>query len=132
MAHPFLSDEWFSAAKELAAEYEGRLPAPPGKAKVNIKVTGGPVGDVEMHIDTTSGAAVVEQGPLTGPDASIETDYATARAMFLEQDQAAAMQAFMSGKVKVTGDMMKLMTLQAPPNDAAKEMAGRLKDLTAA
>ncbi len=131
MPHPFLSEEWFAAAKQLADEYEGRLPPPPGSAKVSITVTGGPDGDVHMHIDTTSGQAVLERGELPGADASVTTDYATARSMFLEQDQQAAMQAFMSGKVKVTGDMMKLMTMQPQPNDAAKEMAGRLKEMTA-
>jgi putative sterol carrier protein len=43
------------------------------------------------------------------------------------------MQAFMAGKVKVEGDMAKLMALTAgpPPDASAAEMAGKLKDITA-
>ena len=43
------------------------------------------------------------------------------------------MQAFMAGKVKVEGDMAKLMALQAAPAPDAStaEMANRLKEITA-
>ncbi len=43
------------------------------------------------------------------------------------------MQAFMAGKVRVEGDMAKLMALQAPPAAAdpnAAEMAAKLRDIT--
>jgi len=42
------------------------------------------------------------------------------------------MQAFMAGKVKVEGDMAKLMMLQgAPPDEHAQEVAKRLREMTA-
>ena len=37
--------------------------------------------------------------------------------MIVDQDPAAAMQAFMAGKIKVQGDMMKLMAVQAAVAD---------------
>jgi putative sterol carrier protein len=41
------------------------------------------------------------------------------------------MQAFMAGKIKVQGDMTKLLTmLQAPVEPIAAEVAERIKDLT--
>ena len=41
------------------------------------------------------------------------------------------MQAFMAGKVRVEGDMTKLMALQATPSDGtAQEMATRLRAIT--
>jgi putative sterol carrier protein len=43
------------------------------------------------------------------------------------------MQAFMAGKVRVEGDMAKLMALTATPGAAdpsAAEMAARLRDIT--
>jgi putative sterol carrier protein len=43
------------------------------------------------------------------------------------------MQAFMAGKVRVEGDMAKLMALQAAPaatDSTAAEMAGRIRDIT--
>ena len=54
----------------------------------------------------------MELGELDDPDLTMTTDYATARKIFVDQDQAAGMQAFMSGKIKVQGDMMKMMALQ--------------------
>ena len=41
------------------------------------------------------------------------TDYETARKIFVDQDPQAGMQAFMAGKVKVQGDMAKLLAAQA-------------------
>ncbi|MCB0956837.1 MAG: SCP2 sterol-binding domain-containing protein, partial [Ilumatobacter sp.] len=48
-------------------------------------------------------------------------------------DQAAGMQAFMSGKIKVQGDMMKMMAMQTamPQDDIAKQIATEIKDITA-
>ena len=61
------------------------------------------------------------------------TDYDTARKVFVDQDQAAGMQAFMAGKIKVQGDMMKMMALQTamPQDDVAKQISAEIKDLTA-
>jgi putative sterol carrier protein len=50
------------------------------------------------------------------------------------QDPAAAMQAFLSGKIRVEGDMAKLMMLQASamqPDPLAAEVAERVKAITA-
>jgi putative sterol carrier protein len=41
------------------------------------------------------------------------------------------MQAFMAGKIKVQGDMTKLMAMQsAPPDPAAQQVAQRIKEIT--
>ena len=60
------------------------------------------------------------------------TDYATAKLLFVDQDQAAGMQAFMSGKITVQGDMMKLMTLQTsmPNDEVSKQIAEEIKSIT--
>ena len=48
-------------------------------------------------------------------------DAETLRKVFLEFDMAAAMQAFMTGKIKVQGDMSQLMALQtAKPSQEQK------------
>ena len=70
-------------------------------------------GDVKTFIDTTDGRLVMRKGEIESADVTLTTDYATARALFVDQDPQAAMQAFMSGKIKVQGDMSKLMMLQA-------------------
>ena len=42
------------------------------------------------------------------------------------------MQAFMAGKVKVQGDMMKMMAMQTsmPQDEIAKTIAKEIKDIT--
>jgi len=52
--------------------------------------------------------------------------------MFIEQDQNASMQAFMSGKIQVEGDMMKLMAMQAggPPSAALKQVSDAITAMT--
>ena len=42
------------------------------------------------------------------------------------------MQSFMNGKIKVQGDMMKLMAMQTslPANDFTEKIAQEIKDIT--
>ena len=71
-------------------------------------------------------------GELPDADLTVTTDYATAHKIFVDQDQAAGMQAFMSGKIKVQGDMTKLMMMNAlPPDELTKTMAAEIKEMTA-
>ncbi len=134
MTHAFLSDEWMTAAREIREKYGSGEAAGPA-IKVNLTITGVPFGEgtVESHIDTSTGAAEMELGKLDDADVSLTTDYDTAKTIFVLQDQAAGMQAFMTGKVVVQGDMMKLMslnaTLAAAPN--AAEVSEEIKAITA-
>ncbi len=71
-------------------------------------------------------------GSSRSPDLTVTTDYATARAIFLEQDPQAGMQAFLSGKVKVEGDMTKMMQMQIamPKDDLAEKVAAEIMAIT--
>jgi putative sterol carrier protein len=93
-----------------------------------------PFGDgvIHSHIDTSSGELVMDLGHLDSPDLTVTTDYATARAIFLEQDPQAGMQAFLSGKVKVEGDMTKMMQMQIamPKDDLAEQVAAEIMAIT--
>ncbi len=134
MSYQFLSDEWMEAAKAIRDKYAGQTGPVPFKVKMNQVITGVPFGEGEMkmHIDTSSGEMVMEKGSLDDPEVTVTTDYETARSIFVLQDAAAGMQAFMSGKIKVQGDMTKLMALQGgPPDDTAKAIANEIKDITA-
>jgi putative sterol carrier protein len=88
---------------------------------------------VTCFIDTSSGDVVMDLGELDTPDLTVTTDWATARKIFVDGDQAAGMQAFMSGKIKVTGDMMKMMQMQTsmPQDDTAKQIAAEIQAITA-
>jgi len=88
-------------------------------------------GTVESHMDSSSGEMEFELGHVAEPDVTVTVDYATAKAIFVDQNPQAGMQAFMAGKVKVQGDMTKLMALQqTSPDPTAAEVAGKIKDIT--
>lgn len=135
MAHPFLSDEWMAEAKAIREKYAGQTSAVTQTLKINQVVTGVPWGEgtVESYLDTSSGEVVMELGSLEDADVTVVTDYETAKAIFVEQDAAAGMQAFMTGKIQVQGDMMKLMAMQMalPSDDASRQIAEEIKAITA-
>ncbi|HET9541652.1 MAG TPA: SCP2 sterol-binding domain-containing protein, partial [Acidimicrobiales bacterium] len=83
------------------------------------------------YLDTSGGEAVMELGELDTPDLTVTTDYATAKAITVDGDAQVAMQAFMQGKVKVQGDMSKLMLLQQAPADPVQtEIQAKIQELT--
>lgn len=130
---PFLTEAWIGAVSALQSEYRDRLPNSAVKMRANQVVTGVPFGDgtANLHIDTTEGHASLGAGHLDPADVTITTDYETAKAFFVQQDQQAVMQAFMQGKIKVQGDMAKLMVPPPPKNDAQKELDQKIRELTA-
>ena len=128
----FLSDEWLDAVFALQSEYRDKVPAPLVKMKMNQVITGAPFGDgnAKIHTDTTSGAAIMGRDHMDEPDVTVTTDYETAKSLVISADQQAAMQAFMSGKIKVEGDMAKVMTPPPPKNDAQKELEAKILEIT--
>ena len=135
MPNPFLSEEWMADVRAIRERHAGETPEISTVLKINQVINDVPFGDgtVETYLDTSSGQMVMEFGQLETPDVTITTDYATARTLFVDQDQAAAMQAFMAGKVVVQGDMMKLMAMQTaiPRNDVTEQVAEEIKAATA-
>ncbi len=134
MSHPFLSDEWMTAAKEIREKYAGQTTKVTQSLRINQVVTGVPFGEgtVESYLDTSSGDVVMDLGRLDDADVTVTTDYETAKAIFVEQDPAAGMQAFMTGKITVQGDMMKLMALQTamPTDEASRQISEEIKAIT--
>ncbi len=134
MTHAFLSDEWMAAAKAVREKYADQAAKVTTIIKMNQVITDVPFGEgtLNVYLDTSSGDVVMDLGALDTPDLTVTTDYDTARKIFVDQDQAAGMQAFMSGKIKVQGDMMKMMALQTamPQDETAKKIAEEIKDLT--
>ena len=131
--YPFLSDEWMEAAKAIRDEYADKVSAPAHSIRMNQVVTDVPFGDgtVNAHLDTSGGEAVMETGHLENPDLTVTTDWATAKAITVDGDAQAGMQAFMQGKVKVQGDMSKLMLLQQAPTDPVQtEIQDKIKEIT--
>jgi putative sterol carrier protein len=134
-SYPFLSDEWLDEARNIREEYAGKTPAITHSVKMNLVVTSVPFSDDDLnaHMDTSSGELHLETGHLDTPDLKVTVDYDTAKAILVEGNPQAGMQAFMAGKVRVEGDMAKLMMLQSQPaaqDPNAAEMAAKLRDIT--
>jgi putative sterol carrier protein len=132
--YPFLSDEWLEEARKIREEYKDRTPAPAHEIKMNQIITEVPFGDgtILAHMDTSSGELSMDLGHLESADLKVTLDYATARAILVEGNPQAGMQAFMTGRIKVEGDMSKLMTLQTvgAGDPTAAEVAQRIRDIT--
>jgi putative sterol carrier protein len=117
MPNPFLSDAWLEDVKKISEE-SGAGGMMPESAEINMVVTGGPEGDKELHVK----GGQFNTGLIDAPT-KLTLPYDVAKDMFINGNQQAAMQAFMSGKIKVEGDMTKLMAMQggAPADPAAAE-----------
>lgn len=131
----FLSEEWMDAAREIRERYADQLPEVTTSIRINQIITEVPFGEgtVWAFIDTSGGQVVLELGELEEPDAVLMTDYRTAKAMIVDQDPTVAMQSFLAGRIKVQGDMMKLMAMQTsiPSNDFSDRVAAELQAITA-
>ncbi|HET7721276.1 MAG TPA: SCP2 sterol-binding domain-containing protein [Acidimicrobiales bacterium] len=139
-AYPFLSDEWIAEARKIRAEFaadpDHQAPAAAASVRMNQVITEVPFGGgrLDAHLDTSSGTLEMETGHLDDPDVTVTLDYATAKAIFVDGTMEAGMKAFMDGKVRVQGDMAKLIAaLQqlAPPEPGAVDQAqARIRDIT--
>jgi len=130
--YPFLSDEWLAAAKEIR-ESSGAAATTPHKIRMNQIITDVPFGDgtIHAHMDSSSGEMQMDVGHLDDPDLTVTLDYPTAKAILVEGNPQAGMQAFMAGKIKVQGDMTKMMALQSgAPDPAAQEVAKKIQEIT--
>ena len=135
MAHLFLADEWISAAREIRERHSHRVPEIGVVLRMNVVATHVPFGDgtVHAHIDTTNGGLAMDLGSLDSPDVTVTTDWETARKLFVDQDPASTMQAFMSGKVKIEGDITKVLALQTsvPQDVDTTDVAEEIRAITA-
>jgi putative sterol carrier protein len=136
--YPFLSDEWVEAARKIRAEFKGKAPEIPVSVRMNQIIQDVPFGSgtINAHVDTSSGELEMETGHLESPDLTITIGYDTAKAILIDGDAQAAMQAFLGGRIKVDGDITKMLALQSAGigggvDPAAIELAKRLQAITA-
>ncbi|MGH9066929.1 MAG: SCP2 sterol-binding domain-containing protein [Acidimicrobiales bacterium] len=103
----WLTQEWMDEGRKMAG---GQPERPGASARMQYVVTGGPDGDVKYYW-------VVEDGKLLEsslgelPDAEITLTQSRDDAMKIQKGELDANAAFMQGRVKVTGNMGKLMSL---------------------
>jgi hypothetical protein len=137
--YSFLSDEWVDEARRIYAEAESSAVVPAGSSvapvRVNLIVTEAPFSsaNLDAHVDTSAGRIEIGTGHVEGPDVTVSLDYVTARSLFVQGDVQAVLQAFLGGRIKVDGDLSKLLDPRsgiwpgvapaAPPNREAGDPA---------
>ncbi len=133
MPYQFLSDEWIAEARKVRAEFKNLSAPVTNPVRMNLVITEVPDSDdMDAHIDTSKGEPDIERGHLENPDVTVTLDYVTAKALLVEGNGQAAMSAFMAGKVRVDGDMTKLMAMQGTaPLGETEALASRIREITA-
>ena len=144
--HQFLSPGWIKEARKIRDRHKALVPTDLPAAlgvKMNVIVVEVPFGDedIDAHVDSSGGGLSLDVGHIETPDVTITVDYAVAKELFVDQNIQAAMQAFLSGRIRVQGDMTKLFALQAGATEvpggpagamtAAKNIADELAAITA-
>ncbi|MGH9157932.1 MAG: SCP2 sterol-binding domain-containing protein [Acidimicrobiales bacterium] len=103
----WLSAEWHQETRRLA---EGQPERPGASARLQYVVTGGPDGDLRYFWLLENGKLLeADLGELPDPEITLTQTYEDAQK--IQQGELDANAAFMQGRVKVTGNMAKLMAL---------------------
>lgn len=111
MAVKFLTEDWAQAVTEALNEHPGFRSAM-GSAELTIqfKTTDGPDGDIDYYLRTSGGEAELSLGEADDADVTITQNYDTASA--ISRGELQTQTAFMTGKIKVAGNLAKLMMHQ--------------------
>ena len=108
----FLSEEWASEVTTALGQHQGFKNAI-GSAELGIQfvVTDGPDGDAEYYLKASGGNSTMAVGNLENADVTVRQSYETAAA--ISKGELNTQTAFMTGKVKVSGNLAKLMMHQS-------------------
>jgi putative sterol carrier protein len=120
----FLSEEW---ARDVttALNSHGGFKNAIGAAELGIQfqVEDAPEGDVNYYLKSSGGTSNMAIGTLDDPDVTLKQSYDTASA--ISKGELNAQTAFMTGKLKVSGNLAKLMMHQS----AVQQWAAAVTDL---
>ena len=120
----FLSEEWANDVSAALSSHEGFKNAI-GAADLGIQFNteDGPDGDVDYYLKSSGGTSNLALGSLDDPDVTVKQSYDTAAA--ISQGDLNTQTAFMTGKLKVSGNLAKLMMHQS----AIQQWASAVSDL---
>lgn len=112
MAIKFQSEEYFAAANEAISASDDVAKAAKGhNVAIQVVTTEYPkIGEKKTFLKITDGNPVVGSGEIEEPNATITQNYATA--VLLDKQELNPQTAFMEGKIKIKGNLMKIMALQ--------------------
>jgi hypothetical protein len=119
----FLSDEYMEAAT-AALNSDAAFSSAITNVSLGIEftVTGAPEGDITYGLSVADGGATLSRGELPGADVTVTNDYETAVSM--NKGDLNTQMAFMTGKVKVGGNMAALLMNQNVINQFAPALSG--------
>lgn len=113
MGVKFMSEEWTRAVQDALNATEAFRTAAGSAEALLQQVVNTADGEVRYWFKLAGGEASLGVGQAEGEiDATITQDYDTAVA--LSKNELSPTAAYMSGKIKVAGNLMKLMQLQGP------------------
>ncbi len=123
----WLSQEWLDEGRSLAESQPERAGA---TARMQYVVTGGPDGDVKYYWVLENGKLLESNlGELTDAEVTLTESYDDA--MRIQKGELDPNAAFMQGRVKVTGNMAKLMALLPITNSPEyKALQGEILAIT--
>ena len=123
----YLSQEWFDEGVALAADQPER---PGASTRMQYVVTGGPDGDVKYYWVLENGKLIESKlGEI--PDAEITMTLTYDDSVKIQQGELDANAAFMQGRLKVSGNMAKVMQLMPLTNSPEyKALQERVRDMT--
>ena len=123
----FLTDEWFEQVEKMGNE-AGELNLPPVLANmvVNLKVA-----EADKTIEANFANGLLRRGLNDNATTTLLLDRDILQSIITDFDTNQIMGAFMSGKIRVEGDMSQLMAVQtARPSAEQKELYTRIKSMT--
>ena len=120
----FLSEEWASEVTAALNAHEGFSNAI-GTADLTIQfnTADAPDGDIDYYLQSTGGTTALGVGSTEGADVTVKQSYETAAA--ISKGELNTQTAFMTGKLKVSGNLAKLMMHQG----AIQQWSAAVSDL---
>lgn len=120
----FLTHDWLQALNDTVNEHEGfRKAIASAELTLQFEVPDAPEGaESRYYLAIKGGTLAAGSGDASDPDATITNDYETSVA--ISKGTMNTQMAFMTGKMKVAGNMAKIMMNQAIFNSFADAASG--------
>ena len=123
----YLSQEWLDESRKLSDEFPER---PGATARMQYAVTGTPEGDVKYYWVLENGK-ILESTLGEDPSADFTITSTYDDSVKIQKGELDANAAFMQGRMKVTGNMGKLMTLMPLTNSPEyKALQEEIREIT--
>jgi putative sterol carrier protein len=123
----WLTQEWLDETRKMA---ENQPERPGASAKMQYVVTGGPDGEVKYYWVLENGKLLESNlGDLDGAEVTMTQTYDDAKKV--QKGELDANAAFMQGRIKVAGNMAKLMALMPLTNAPEyKDLQKQIQEIT--